>query len=348
MNLKDTVCFDDVLLVPKKSDISSREEISLKTSLGNKKFRLPIISSPMDTVTEEKMALAMFSQGALGIVHRYNSVREQCSIVEKIYTKLENTSSENIGNISAAISASKDSIKRAKSLYASGARILCVDVAHGHHTLVESTLKSLKDAFAESVTIIAGNVATAPAFKDLSEWGADAIRVGIGGGSICSTRLQTGHGVPTLQSVFDCRDAGDASLIADGGVRNAGDVVKALAAGADMVMLGSMLAGTNETPGEIFQSNDNKAYKVYRGMASPEAQIAWRGEARSLEGVSTTVPYKGEVEKILFNLYKNIKSGLSYSGSRNLVEFRAAARFIKQTGSGLNESNTHILLAHGR
>ena len=210
--------------------------------------------------------------------------------------------------------------------------------------MVEKSIKYLRDEFGDNISIIAGNIATAQGFSDLASWGADAIRVGIGGGSICSTRIQTGHGVPTLQSILDCRDAADAVLIADGGIKTAGDIVKSLAAGADMVMLGSMLAGTQETPGEVFQTNDNKSYKVYRGMASPEAQIAWRGSARSLEGISTTVPYKGPVRDILFKLEKNIKSGLSYSGARNLKEFRAKARFLKQTPSSLKESNTHILL----
>lgn len=341
--IKDTVCFDDVLLVPQKSDIESREEIDLQTALGRKRFRFPVISSPMDTVTEADMALAMFAHGGLGIIHRYNTVPEQCRIIRDVAQTFEETGNENINNVAAAIGTSDNFKKRAVSLYECGARILCIDVAHGHHALVERSIKELRDALGESVTIIAGNVATAEGFRDLSDWGADAVRIGIGGGSICSTRIQTGHGVPTLQSVLDCRDAGDASIIADGGIKTAGDVVKALAAGADMVMLGSMLAGTKETPGDVFQSNDNKRYKVYRGMASPEAQIAWRGQARSLEGISTTVPYKGEVENILRKLDRNIKSGLSYTGARNLSQFRSSARFIRQTSSGLLESRTHIL-----
>lgn len=347
VKFRDSVCFDDVLLVPKKSNICSRQEIDLSTSLGSKSFRLPIISSPMDTVTESAMALALFRHGGLGVIHRYNSVKEQCGIVEEVVSVLEDSQDSNLNNVSAAIGVT-NSKERALSLYGSGVRILCVDVAHGHHSLVESCLKSLKDIFAESVTIIAGNVATAEAYKDLSSWGADAIRVGIGGGSICSTRIQTGHGVPTLQSVLDCRDADDAALIADGGIKTAGDIVKSLAAGADMVMLGSMLAGTDETPGQIFQANNNKSYKVYRGMASPEAQISWRGEARSLEGVSTTIPYKGEVDRILLDLSRNIKSGLSYSGAQDLRDLRVRSEFIRQTSSGLSESNTHILLSHGR
>jgi len=340
---KRTVCFDDVLLVPQKSDINSRSEIDLTTRLGSHKFRLPIISSPMDTVTESSMALSMFERGGLGIIHRYNTSHEQCEIIRDVASTLEETSSSDISKISAAIGTSSDFLDRIKFLHNCGVRIFCVDVAHGHHSLTESAIKTLRDTFGSAVTIVAGNVATGFAFEDLSAWGADAIRVGIGGGSICSTRIQTGHGVPTLQSVLDCRDAGNADLIADGGVKTAGDIVKALAAGADMVMLGSMLAGTEQSPGDVFQGSDNKRYKVYRGMASPEAQIAWRGEARSLEGISTTIPYKGSVEDILSKLEKNIKSGLSYSGARDLKEFRSRAEFIRQSPSGLSESRTHIL-----
>lgn len=340
---KNTVCFDDVLLVPQHSDINSRDEIDLTTRLGSHSFRLPIISSPMDTVTESTMALSMFEHGALGVIHRYNSSKQQCEMIREVAATLEDTSSSSISNISAAVGTSEGFSNRIRFLHDCGVRIFCIDVAHGHHTLVERAIKDIRDTFGNSVTIMAGNVATPQAFEELSSWGADAIRVGIGGGSICSTRIQTGHGVPTLQSVLDCRDVGDADLIADGGIKTAGDVVKCLAAGADMVMLGSMLAGTKETPGDIFQSNDNKQYKVYRGMASPEAQIAWRGQARSLEGISTTVPYKGSVHDVLRKLEKNIKSGLSYTGARNLQEFRHKALFIKQTASGLSESRTHIL-----
>lgn len=340
---KDTVCFDDVLLVPQQSDINSRDEIDLTTRLGSHQFRVPIVSSPMDTVTESAMALSMFEHGGLGIIHRYNTSQEQCEMIREVAAILEETSNSSISKISAAIGTSEGFSNRIRFLHDCGVRIFCIDVAHGHHSLVERSIKDLRDVFGESVTIVAGNVATAHAFEDLSSWGADAIRVGIGGGSICSTRIQTGHGVPTLQSILDCRDAGDADLIADGGIKTAGDIVKCLAAGADMVMLGSMLAGTEETPGDVFQSNDNKRYKVYRGMASPEAQIAWRGQARSLEGISTTVPYKGPVHEILRKLEKNVKSGLSYTGARNLQEFRHKAQFIRQTSSGLSESRTHIL-----
>ncbi len=332
--MKRALSYDDVLLVPQKSNILSRGEISLLRTLGNQEYSLPIIASPMDTVTESKMSDAMSSSGALGIIHRYNTIKEQCEIVSSCTTP----------NLAAAIGVSGDYLKRAKQLVERGVKTLCVDVAHGHHTLMESALKVLKDTFGSQITIIAGNVATPEALCDLAHWGADAVRVGIGGGSICSTRIQTGHGQPTFQSVLDCRDASTSvSIIADGGIRTAGDIVKSLAAGADFVMLGSMLAGTQQAPGDVFTTNKNKKYKVYRGMASPEAQVDWRGEARSLEGVSTTIPFKGSVVPILDALKQNIRSGLSYSGARDITEFQAISKFIMQTASGIMESGTHIV-----
>ena len=190
---------------------------------------------------------------------------------------------------------------------------------------------------------MAGNVATLEAFNDLSDWGADSIRVGIGGGSICSTRIQTGHGVPTLQSVIDCAasDRG-AALIADGGIKNSGDIVKALAAGADFVMLGSMLAGTDEAPGEVLRGPDGQLKKVYRGMASKEAQNDWRGRISSIEGVAHVIPCKGPVEETLHEIATGIRSGLSYSGAINIPELQAKSVFIKQTSQSTFESSTHI------
>ena len=341
---KKTICFDDVLLVPSFSSIESRQEIDLSVFLGSEKFSLPIISSPMDTVTEKSMALSMIRSGGLGIIHRYNSIKQQSQMASEIFETLSEENNFGTSKVSAAIGVSEDYLERAKSLFDSGVRFLCVDVAHGHHRLMETTLKSLRDTFGNSVHLMAGNVATVEGFNDLSDWGADSIRVGIGGGSICSTRIQTGHGVPTLQSIIDCsRSDRDSTLIADGGIKTAGDIVKAIAAGADMVMLGSMLAGTSETPGQKLCNSDGHEYKVYRGMASPEAQISWRGQARSLEGVSTTIPYKGDVGKILKNLKQNIKSGLSYTGSRNIRHFQSSAKFILQSSAAMSESKTHIL-----
>tara|TARA_Y100001938_G_scaffold149065_1_gene234669 strand:- start:3652 stop:4689 length:1038 start_codon:yes stop_codon:yes gene_type:complete len=343
MKLRQTYSFDDVLLVPAKSDIESRNEVSLETSIGGCTFRLPIISSPMDTVTEGNMMYAMAKLGALGVLHRYNPPVKQASIFADIRMRLEEEQHEYSSKLSVAIGSTDDYEKRARILVENGVRILCLDVAHGHHSLTERAIKTLKDSHGEGVLIMAGNIATPEAYHDLSTWGADAVRIGIGGGSICSTRIQTGHGMPTLQSVMDCASMDGAAIIADGGIKTAGDIVKALAAGADFVMLGSMLAGTDESPGDVLSSSEESKYKVYRGMASVEAQVDWRGKARSLEGISTTIPYKGSVVDIINNLESNIRSGFSYSGARNITELQSMATFVQQSTAGQFESSTHIL-----
>ena len=372
MRMKNSVCFDDVLLVPKYSSIKSRKEVDLSVKMNNLRWtpRLPIISSPMDTVTEALMAIYMLRTGGLGIIHRYNNIDEQAAIVAEVSETLLMENHSAINAIAAAVGVSGDYIDRAKALYAAGARILCVDIAHGHHILMKTALQELRNIFGNTVHLMAGNVATLDAFNDLADWGADSIRVGIGGGSICSTRVQTGHGMPTLQSVIDCSSTDrDALMIADGGIRTSGDIVKALAAGADFVMIGSLLSGTDETPGEVYtetpdfpvdinytasineqglaeyieHTNDPvRRYKKYRGMASKEAQVEWRGYQSSEEGVSTTVDYKGPAAMIIDSLETGIRSGLSYSGVTTITELHASATFTKQTYSGVSESSTHI------
>jgi IMP dehydrogenase len=351
MMIKDSLCFDDVLLIPKKSDINSRGEIDLSTNLGSHKFRLPIISSPMDTVTETQMAISMFAAGGLGIIHRYNTIVKQTSLVREVFDYLEETNNSNMNKVSAAIGTSSDFLERALSLYKAGARILCIDVAHGHHTLVEKSIKSLKDALAQDITIIAGNVATAEGFKDLSDWGADAVRIGIGGGSICSTRIQTGHGVPTLQSVLDCRDAADASIIADGGVKTAGDIVKALAAGAHSVMIGSLFAGTAETPGQVILYQGRR-YKLYRGMGSLGAMKEGSKdryfqtgvqEVQKLvpEGIEGRVPYKGPLAESIFQFTGGLRAGMGYTGCASINELQNKASYVRISNAGLRESHVH-------
>lgn len=334
--MKSTICFDDVLLEPRYSEICSRSEIDVGNTLKNvDKFRLPIISAPMDTVTEAAMAIGVHAVGGLGIIHRYNSIEDQAKIVR--------TASQTAYSVGAAIGVNEGFIERAKRIRDEGARVICIDVAHGHHTKVRYALQALRNTFGSAIHIMAGNVATLEAFNDLSDWGADSIRVGIGGGSICSTRIQTGHGVPTLQSIIDCAGSDrDATLVADGGLRNSGDIVKALAAGADFVMLGSLLAGTDETPGETIVDPSGKKVKVYRGMASKEAQRDWRGRFSSIEGVSHIVPRKGRVSDVLYELETGIRSGFSYSGAFDINELQARARLIGQSSSSQLESSTHI------
>ena len=336
--MNKTISFDDVLLIPQYSDIESRSQVNLEARLSDEiSLSLPVISSPMDTVTEEEMAITMHEHGGLGVVHRYNTIQQQSKIVYEAYSK-------GAKNIAVAIGMSGDYMERAIASVDVGANIICVDVAHGHHAVMETCLKSLKDKFGDDIHLMAGNVATLEAFECLSSWGADSIRVGIGGGSICSTRIVTGHGVPTLQSVLECaKTQTNTKIIADGGLKTTGDIVKAIAAGADFVMLGSMLAGTSETPGSVFTSADGKKYKVYRGMASHAAQTNWRGKSSTPEGVSTTVPYRGQVDLILKDLLGGIRSGLSYSGCRSISEFQSKAQFIQQSSAGQSESSTHIL-----
>jgi len=211
---------------------------------------------------------------------------------------------------------------------------------------MKNALSTLKRNLPDNIHIMAGNVATRKGYEDLAEWGADSVRIGIGGGSICSTRVQTGHGIPTFQSVLDCGEsecAGEVSIIADGGIKTSGDIVKALGAGADFVMVGSLFSGTTETPGKILQAADGSKMKEYRGMASREAQLAWRGRASSLEGIATFVPLRGKVKYVIDDLVNGIRSGLSYTGCRSIPEFQLNAKFIHQTNAGQIESSTHIL-----
>ena len=340
MNFETHITFDDVLLVPQYSDIKSRSEVTLTSELSEgMELRVPIISAPMDTVCGRLMATRLAEFGALGIVHRYNTIETQTAIVAE-------ASDGGLKNVGAAIGITGDYIERAAALIDAGATTLCLDVAHGDHVLMHVGAHNIIDKFGDKAHIMAGNIATYTGALALAQLGVDSIRVGIGGGSICSTRIQTGHGMPTLASVFECVQVKekfpDLKIIADGGIKTSGDMVKALAAGADFVMVGSLLAGTSEAPGEIVYK-DGEKYKSYRGMASKDAQMDWRGKTSSLEGVATVIPYKGQVFPILSGLENGIRSGLSYSGARNLQELRENARFIRQTASGLAESNTHIM-----
>lgn len=335
--MKEALSYDDVLLVPKYSGIETRSEISLSSTLGkNLEFQTPIIASPMDTVSGEEMAVALSKLGGVAVIHRYNKIDEQADIVRNI---------KRVGErVGAAVGTTGDFMERVDALQRAGVDFICIDVAHGHHLLVYKAIKQIRETY-PAIHIMAGNVATGEAFEALQTWGADSIRVGIGGGSICSTRIQTGHGVPNLTAIMECTEvATSATLIADGGIKNAGDIVKALAAGADFVMLGSLLAGTDEAPGEVVESVLHATrFKSYRGMASREAQEEWRGKSSAPEGIATMIPCKGSVVNIFNDLVGNIKSGLSYSGAVNIDGLFGRAEFIRQTSAGQSESSTHIL-----
>ena len=335
--MKKGLTYDDVLLVPQYSDIESRSEVSLATELGRGvDLKLPIISSPMDTVSETDMAGDLGDLGGLSIIHRYNSIEEQAGMIASLGGEVL---------VGAAVGIAGDYIDRAIACVEAGAKVICVDVAHGHHILMKKAIKKIRKAVGKKIHIMAGNVATLEGFNDLADWGADSIRCNIGGGSICTTRVQTGHGVPGLETIFQCAKSDrNAKIIADGGIKNSGDIVKALAAGADAVMLGSLLAGTSESPGRTFKDADGKLRKVYRGMASAEAQKDWRGRVSSQEGVSSSVPWRGPVGDVIEGLERGIRSGLSYSGARSVKELQAKAQWLQQSNASTTESSAHIRL----
>jgi IMP dehydrogenase len=344
MKFKEAVTYDDMLIVPQYSDITSRGEVDISSNLDvTKKLQLPIIASPMDTVSEVEMSVAMATAGGLAVIHRYNSVPEQGSLVHQV------AADSSTSSVAAAIGVTGDFLERATTLVSLGANTLCVDVAHGHHVMMKNALYQLRKAFGDDIYIIAGNVCTLEGVNDVADWGADAVRCNIGGGSICSTRIVTGHGLPGLQTIFDCaRTDRNVKIIADGGIKTSGDIVKALAAGADFVMCGSLLAGTEESPGQAIALPDGSRVKEYRGMASKDAQLDWRNKSSTPEGVASYIPYKGSVVDILRDLEGGIKSGLSYTGARNLTELRHKVEWARQTSAGTQESSTHIFSQNGR
>ena len=345
MKYRELTSFDDWLLVPQYSDIKSRSEIDthLNLSFGNgKKLELsvPIISSPMSTVSEAHMCNSIRSLGGLGIIHRYNTIDFQSRLCS--YINEENYKA-------AAVGVSGDFKERLDSLIEKGLSIVCIDVAHGDHVSVFEAMDYIKKTYPELI-IIAGNVSTGEGYNRLCNHGADMVRLSVGSGSICTTRIQTGHGVPTIQAVFDAKKIKEerikkslrtAYIIADGGIKNSGDIVKSLAAGADLVMLGSMLSGTKESPGKVIINSEGKKIKKYSGMASKTAQRNWKGSYSSIEGVSTYVPYKGTLSKVINEIMSNVRSGMSYSGARNLGEIQSAV-FARQTVNSHFEGLPHI------
>ena len=339
MKFKEAVTYDDMLLVPQYSDIMSRSEVNISSWLNSKhSLELPIIASPMDTVSEVDMSIAMSQAGGLAVIHRYNTIPEQGTLVSQAASHVSTSLT------AAAIGVTGDYLERATTVVSLGANVLCVDVAHGHHIMMKKALEQLRNTFGEDIYIIAGNVCTLEGVNDVSDWGANAVRCNIGGGSICSTRIVTGHGLPGLQTIFDCaRTDRDVKIIADGGIKTSGDIVKALAAGADFVMCGSLLAGTQESPGQIVTLPDRSRMKEYRGMASKDAQMDWRNKSSTPEGVASYIPYKGSVTDILDDLRGGIQSGLSYTGARTIAQLQHKAEWARQTSAGTVESGTHIL-----
>jgi IMP dehydrogenase len=330
------ITFDDVLLVPAYNHHESRRVVSTSNTdrLGKLSLELPVISSNMDTITESTMANFMSSKGAMGALHRFMSIEDNIKDFKKC-----------TGKVFVSIGCTDAELQRAEALRDAGADYFCVDVAHAHAKYVGKTLKNLRKILVDRC-IMAGNVATYAGADYLASCGADIIKAGIGGGSVCSTRIKTGFGIPMLTCIQDCARA-DRSIVADGGIKTSGDIVKALAFGADFVMIGGILAGTAPTPGEYITKEDGSKVKRYRGMASREAQEAFLGqmhEWKTAEGVATEVPYKEDPDAIIADIVGGLRSGLTYAGADTISELQRKLNYVLVTQAGRIESLPHKLM----
>lgn len=360
--IKEGLTFDDVLLIPAESHVLPNE-VDLQTELApNLKLKIPLISAGMDTVTEGAMAIAIALQGGLGVIHKNMSISAQAGEVANVKNVVVPSNiakaavdDQNRLLVAAAIGVTSDTFERAEALLEKGADAIVIDTAHGHSAGVLRKIKEIRTHF-PNVTLIAGNIATGDAARALFDAGVDVVKVGIGPGSICTTRVVAGVGVPQITAIYDAATAAqeyDKPIIADGGMQYSGDIVKALGAGGNAVMLGSMLSGTTEAPGEIFESEGQK-FKAYRGMGSVGAMAQAHGssdryfqggvnEANKLvpEGVEARVPYKGDVSDIVFQIIGGLRSGMGYVGAATIADLRENAQFVKITNAGLRESHPH-------
>lgn len=359
--------FDDVLLFPSFADFS-RSDIDLSTQLSkNIRLSLPFVSAPMDTVTESKLAIALASLGGIGIIHRNLPINEQADEVKKVKSKKL--------LVGAAIGANKGFEDRVTALVKAGVDVIVVDSAHGFSKGVIETTKYIKNRFPK-MEVISGNVATYDGARALIAAGADGIRVGMGPGAICTTRIISGMGVPQITAILETVRAAKETnipILADGGIKYSGDMVKALAAGASAVMMGSFFAAAIESPGKtvklkkdevpsrfknIFNGTHPYLFKEYRGMGSVAAmrtgaKIKSEGEFHGksyndrvliAEGVEGLVPVKGTVKELLDQAVGGIKSGMYYVGAKSITELWGKARFMQITQASLTESHPHDVL----
>tara|TARA_A100000164_G_scaffold379278_1_gene423116 strand:- start:623 stop:1702 length:1080 start_codon:yes stop_codon:yes gene_type:complete len=343
--IKEALTFDDVLLLPRYSKVLP-SETDISTNLTkNIKLKSPFLSSAMDTVTESKMAIAIANAGGIGIIHRNLKIREQCLEVKKV--KKRNLI------VGAAVGTNSEDLDRAKFLIRSGVDLLVIDTAHGHSEKVLKILSKLKKNDYK-IPVCVGNIATGEAAKKLFNSGADIIKVGIGPGSICTTRMVAGIGVPQITAVREVSRVlknKNIKIISDGGIKFSGDIAKAIAAGADAIMMGSIFAGTEESPGKKFKIK-NKFYKRYRGMGSIGAMSAgssnryfqknFKDKSKFVpEGVDGRVEYKGNVSKIIYQLQGGLRSSMGYIGAKKLNDIKKNAKFVKITKAGFYESMVH-------
>jgi IMP dehydrogenase len=350
--IKEALTFDDVLLMPRYSSVLP-SDTNLNIDLGsNLKLKIPFLSSAMDTITESNMAIAIAQNGGLGIIHRNLSINEQFKEIKKVKNK-------NL-IVGAAVGTANEDLVRTKSILDAGVDLIVIDTAHGHSEKVIKILSKIKK-IRSKIPICVGNIASGEAALKLYNEGADILKVGIGPGSICTTRIIAGIGVPQITAVLEVKKIlknKKIKIISDGGIKFSGDIVKALAAGADAIMMGSIFAGTDETPGKKFKFK-GKFYKTYRGMGSIGAMSAgssnryfqknYKDKSKFVpEGVEARVPYKGSVDEILYQLQGGLRSSMGYIGAKMIKEITKKAKFIKITKAGFYESMVHSVETIGK
>lgn len=336
MSSAEGITFDDVLMVPSYNHYESRRLVDISVTDKTKKLtlKLPVMTANMDTVTESAMANFISEKGGMGVLHRFMSVEDNIAEFKKCQFP-----------VFVSIGCNAQDIVRAEALRDAGADYFCIDVAHAHAKYIGQMIKELRHVLT-NCCIMAGNVATYAGADYLASCGADIIKAGIGGGSVCSTRIKTGFGVPMLTCIKECSRT-DRSIVADGGIRTAGDIVKALAFGADFVMLGGMFAGTRPTPGPVVINAAGQKVKQYRGMASREAQEAFMGgmhEWKTAEGVAAEVPYREDEDAIVADIVGGLRSGLTYGGSNTIPELQRKLNYMVVSQASRIESLPHKLL----
>jgi len=344
--IKEALTFDDVTLAPKYSEVLP-SEVNTETQLSKNLFlKIPLLSSAMDTVTESKMAIAIAKAGGIGVIHRNLDISKQISEIKKVKKK-------NL-MVGAAVGAGIKEIKRAEAILKEKVDLIVVDTAHAHSKKVAEIIKKIKNKKNKQTTLCAGNIATAEAARFLIKLGVDIIKVGIGPGSICTTRLVAGIGVPQLSAIIDVKKGAKnkkVKIISDGGIKYSGDIAKALAAGADAIMIGSLFAGTTEAPGKLIKKK-GIFYKNFRGMGSVGAmnkgsadryfQKKQKDSSKYVpEGVEGLVKFKGPIDTIIFKLIGGLKSSMGYLGSKKIINLRKKPNFVKITKAGFYESMVH-------
>lgn len=346
---KEGISFDDVLIKPEYTEIESRSHVNTAVSVGGLSLKVPLISSPMDTVTEVEMAVELGRLGGLGILHRFSPAEHRLEMIKGVHSSGVYTAY--------AVGASNEEIEFMRLVESEFGHdkvdLVCIDMANGWSVIMKRMILHIKESY-PSLKIMAGNVASGGGYNFLADLGVDAVRVGIGGGSICMTRIQTGIGVPTLQSILDCNyqrqlrissNLSAPDIVADGGVKYPQDLCKSMIAGASAVMAGGIFAGTKEAPGEIVRVSENDLRKRYRGAASAEVQEEKRGGLKSgtvAEGVSTLIPYEGSLSRVVTEFSGGLRSSMSYVNSLDTQSYIGTPyRLITITENGVKESHAY-------